>query len=235
MIVGIQQPEHVPWLGFFNKLLQVDLFVLLDHVQFKKRYFENRNLIRTNDRTQWITVPVQTKGRYTQAINEVEIDNEQNWSRKYLNSLNRTYARAPFFADRAPDVFKCIDRGWQKLSELNRELIQLLADQCRITTPIVLSSDLRVEGVSGSDLILAICEELSADIYVSGPNGRNYLDSGAFASKEIKLVYHDYEHPFYPQLHAPFISHLSTLDALFNVAEMEELVQGFTIPLEMAG
>ena len=91
--------------------------------------------------------------------------------------------RAPL-DDRAPDVFKCIDRVWQNLSELNRELIQLLANQCRITTPIVLSSDLQVEGVSGSDLILAICEELSADIYVSGPNGRNYLDLSILPQKK---------------------------------------------------
>jgi hypothetical protein len=45
LIVAIHQPEHLPWLGFFNKIDQADLFVLLDVVQFRKNYFQNRNRI----------------------------------------------------------------------------------------------------------------------------------------------------------------------------------------------
>ncbi len=69
--IAIQQPEHLPWLGFFNKMLICDEYVFLDDVQFKKKYFENRNKIRTNQKEQWIIVPVRTKGKYLQRIREL--------------------------------------------------------------------------------------------------------------------------------------------------------------------
>ena len=74
MFIAIQQPEHLPWIGFFNKMVQCDLYVYLDNVQFKKRYFENRNRIKTKDGVKWLTVSVWSKGQYTQKINEVIID-----------------------------------------------------------------------------------------------------------------------------------------------------------------
>ena len=58
MNVAIQQPEHIPWVGFFNKMAKCDLFVYLDNVQFKKRYFENRNKIKDSKKIIWLTVPV---------------------------------------------------------------------------------------------------------------------------------------------------------------------------------
>lgn len=48
MVVAIHQPEHLPWLGFFNKMANADEFVILDNVQYRKRYFQNRNKILVN-------------------------------------------------------------------------------------------------------------------------------------------------------------------------------------------
>ena len=89
--MAIQQPEHLPWVGFFNKMSQCDLFVYLDNVQFKKRYFENRNKVKTNDGIKWLTVPVFTKGKYTQNINEVIVYNEPKWKKKYIDLLEYLY------------------------------------------------------------------------------------------------------------------------------------------------
>ena len=85
MIVTIHQPEHMPWLGFFDKLRQDDVWVMLDHVAYRKRYFQNRNRIRDAQETRWLTVPVLTKGKYDQAICKVQIDNEGNprWREKW--------------------------------------------------------------------------------------------------------------------------------------------------------
>ena len=65
MVVAIHQPEHLPWLGFFDKARQADLLILLDCVQFRKNYFQNRNRIRTEDGWCWITLPVRQTGRGT--------------------------------------------------------------------------------------------------------------------------------------------------------------------------
>ena len=87
MMISIQQPEFFPWAGFFNKVLRVDQTVILDTVQFKKRYFENRCRFQNFDQMSWLTVPVLSKGRYHQKLLEVEINNDSDWGTKAYAKL----------------------------------------------------------------------------------------------------------------------------------------------------
>jgi protein-tyrosine-phosphatase len=233
MVVAIQQPEHAPWIGFFNKLAQVDLLVLLDDVQFKKRYFENRNKILTAEGPQWVTVPVRSKGRFTQPIDRVEIDNERNWARKYLTSVERSYRASRMFAERSAGILDILDTPWDRLVDLNVALIDQFAKLCGITTPLVRSSQIPKADVHGSDLILELCKQVEASVYVSGPNGRNYLDLNRFAQAQVDVTYHDFKHPTYSQRHEPFVSHLSTTDFLFNVEDTSLMRSCYDIPLSV--
>lgn len=217
MKIAIQQPEHLPWIGFFNKMTLVDRFVYLDNVQFKKRYFENRNKIksRNSDGWEWLTVPVITKGLYTQNIKEVEIDYTQNWQRKYLNKLRTNYGRVIFFGEIFKNIEEIVKKKYKKLVELNLALLNLVVTYLDIKTPVILASQVISKG-SGSNLILELCLKCNADTYLSGPDGRNYLKLDAFSQNNIRVEYHDYEHPVYKQMSEPFISHLSIIDLLFN-------------------
>ncbi|MCK7503766.1 MAG: WbqC family protein [Desulfobacterales bacterium] len=58
MIVAIHQPQYLPWLGYFDKMLKADVFCYLDTVQYKKNEWQNRNRIKTAQGWQWLTVPV---------------------------------------------------------------------------------------------------------------------------------------------------------------------------------
>jgi hypothetical protein len=215
-VIAIQQPEHLPWLGFFDKMAKSDYFVYLDNVQFKKRYFENRNRIRTERGSQWITVPVLTKGCYHQKINEVIIDNEQNWRRKYLSTVRHTYAKARYLGEYIDELEKIIQQGFERLVDLNLALIEWGRERLVIRRPTILASQIREYKERGSDLILAICKDLGAKVYISGPNGRKYLELDSFGKENIKVIYHDYEHPVYQQLHQSFLSHMSIIDILMN-------------------
>jgi len=217
MIVAIQQPEHLPWTGFFNKMAQCDLFVYLDNVQFKKRYFDNRNKIKTEDGVKWITVPIHSKGKYTQNINQVVIDNESRWTKKYLGIIEHTYKKSPFWNDVKNIVFPCLGESRDKLADLNYALIEGCRNYLRVNTPVNMASALQVDGLSGSDLILEICLKTKADIYISGPDGRDYMDIDRFNQRGIKIVYHDFEHPVYPQLFDGFVSHMSIIDLIANM------------------
>jgi hypothetical protein len=217
MIVAIQQPEHLPWLGFFDKMLRCDSYVILENVQFKKRYFENRNKICTKEGWQWITVPVVTKGRYTQKINEVMIDNSLNWQRKYLGSIQTSYGKACYFNKFFPLLKEIIESDHQFLSTLNIELINLLKDYFRIDTPCFIASELVTSEFRGSDLILQLCLKTGADTYLSGPDGKNYLNLDQFQKYGIKVTYHNYAHPEYSQFHnSEFIPYMSAVDYIFN-------------------
>lgn len=225
MIIAIQQPEHIPWVGFFNKMVSVDEFIYLDNVQFKKRYYENRNKIRTQRAWAWLTVPVVTKGLQAQKICEVEIDNTQDWRRKYLNRLKANYGRTIFFTEIFNELSGLVSKDYGMLVDLNLALIDFVRNYVGISTRVLCSSD--IANGAGSGLIFDICRKRNANIYLSGPDGRNYLKAEEFKSRDIEIRYHDYTHPEYKQLQSSFISHMSVIDLLFNCGRRSiEIIKG---------
>ena len=226
-VVAIQQPEHAPWIGFFNKMAQTDLFIYLDHVQFKKRYFENRNRIKTSHGSQWITVPVQTKGSYLQTIGDVRIDNTARWIAKYKGALTHAYGRAPFWHDVREITWPALNEYTEVLVDLNLALIDSMTSYLNVDVCVARSSEMSLDAQTGSDLILAMCEAVGADVYISGPHGRSYLDRQMFHRRNIDVVYHDFNHPEYPQRCGAFMSHMSTLDLIANCGpESGDIVRG---------
>lgn len=218
MIIAIQQPEHLPWLGFFHKMTRCDEYVYLDNVQFKKRYFENRNKILTFNGPQWVTVPVISKGKFTQRIDDVLIDNSSSWRRKYLGSIKTAYSATPGFSRFYPKIEKILDRNHEKLVDLNLDMIACMREFLQIDTPCHRASELLKTEATGSGLILEICVALEADTYISGPDGRNYLNLQAFQEAGIKIEYHVFNHPVYQQVNArEFVSHLSVIDYILNI------------------
>ena len=65
-------------------------------------------------------------------------------------------------------------------------------------------------------MVLDICKKINATKYISGPFGRDYLDTNSFNNRGIDVMFHDYSHPIYNQTSSSFISHLSVVDLIFN-------------------
>jgi hypothetical protein len=235
MIVAIQQPEHIPWIGFFNKMAQCDLFILLDNVQFKKRYFENRNRILGRDGVGWLNVPVVSKGRYRQSISAVQIADEAAWRRKYMEQLRYAYGKHPHGGPMLELMKPVIMAKMPSLCELNIQAIVAIRDYLGIDTPIRLASELiQDDAVRGHELILALCRTSGGKLYISGPDGSNYLDAQAFARHNIDICYHHFEHPVYNQKPegGEFVSHLSILDLIANHGpEAFKVVRAFKLDL----
>lgn len=219
MIVSIQQPEHLPWVGFFNKMAQCDKFVLLDDVQFKKNYFENRNKIKTVNGIVWLTVPVKLRGKFGQKTCDVEIADDPRWKKKYYKTLEQTYCKAPHWQDVYDNVWPVLEGDKKKLLDINLGLIDNISRYLDIQTECVSSSSLNTEGAKKEELVLAICRELKAEVYISGPDGRNYLNLEQFKNAGIQVVFHDFNHPAYSQIHGPFVSHMSIVDLIANCGQ----------------
>lgn len=225
----IHQPEYLPWLGFFDKVRQCELLVLLDHVPFTKNYFQNRNRIRGAEGPLWLTVPVKTKGKFNQPIRNVGIDNVNPWKRKNLNTLLQNYRKAPFFDLYAPFFNDFYQRDWALLSELNETCIRYLLEQLGINITLIRSSTLGIEG-NKSDLILDICKKTGASLYLSGISGKEYLQESSFREAGIEIQYQEFHHPIYSQLHEPFIPCMSVVDLLFNHGGKSlEIIQGIGV------
>src|SRR5574337_151027 len=232
MIVTIHQPEHLPWLGFFDKLRQAQAWVVLDHVQFRKNYYQNRNKMRSADGFIWLTVPVRLTGRYGQAINEVRIDNQTNprWRAKCWNSLYHCYNKAPFFDHHAPFFESLYRQEWERLVDLNETIIGYLLSALSIELRVIRSSALDVKSTKG-ELVLDICRQVGATKYLSGISGREHLDQAEFARAGIELEFQQFYHPIYGQLREPFLPGMSVVDLLFNHGpQSPEILKGVGVP-----
>ncbi len=216
MIVSINQPAYLPWLGYFQRIAASDLHIVLDHVQFEKNSFTNRNKVRTKEGSCWLTVPLKTKGKFGSLfINKLEIAQDTSWEEKHWATLRMNYSRAPYFAEHAPFFEKIYQSRHSWLNPLMRELTAYFLKASGITTPILFSSEMNVEGTK-DELVLNLCRSAGATVYLSGALGRNYLREELFHEAGIKVQYQDYRHPEYPQAYPGFEPYLSAIDLLFN-------------------
>jgi hypothetical protein len=215
-VAAIHQPNFLPWLGFFYKWRQSDVFVRYDDVQFVRRGYTNRVKIKTQKGEAWITVPVKQKGNYHQAIGEIEIDREVNWKRKLLGTLTASYSRAPFFKMYFPRLEEILANDFRLLVQLNTALLSWVAGELNIDVPSIEASVL--ENISGAstERLVSVCRALGASHYLSGFGGQKYQEERLFVDNGIQLKVYNFKHPRYPQLWGDFIPGLSVLDLLFN-------------------
>lgn len=222
MILTAHQTAFLPWLGYFHKLYNCDVFVHLDTVQFNTDDFQQRNYIRGmkgQDKKQMLTVPVLTKGRSEQQIRDVEINpNERKWKKKHLETIRSVYGKHPQFDEVFPAIQEIYSRPHAKLTDVNRDLTQYFADRLGIERKHYYLEGMDVPEVSGNPLV-DCCIAFGCDTFLFGESGQNYADIDVFRRNHIKVYFQNYKHPEYPQHNTDeFISHLSILDLLMNVA-----------------
>ncbi len=215
MRITIHQPEFMPWLGFFHKIDMADLYVVLDNVQYRRRYFQNRNKIRTPDGWQWINVPVEKDNLYSLLIRDVIVNNSIPWAKKIINSIQHQYGRSEYFKKLWPPLKKIFEKRHLKLVDINMEIIQYFFEKLGINPEIVNASTLNVNGKK-NEIIFNICKKMGAEEYISGISGRDYLDLEMFKNNNIKVIFQEFHHPIYKQLYEPFIPCMSTIDLLLN-------------------
>ena len=213
--MAVIQSNYIPWKGYFDIIHDVDLFIFYDDVQYTKNDWRNRNKIKCPDGTMWVTIPTGTE--LNRLICEVAID-DTRWAKKHLKTLKQYYSRSPHFRlyeDWLEYVY--MDRACKNLSELNQYMTSYIAKNfLGITTEFADSRKYQAEGKRLGRLI-DLLTKVEADLYVSGPAARNYIDSEMFRQAQIELVFKDYSgYPEYPQLYPPFAHGVSILDLLFN-------------------
>lgn len=215
MIVSINQPAYLPWLGYFQRIAVSDLHIVLDHVQFEKNSFVNRNRIRAKDAPVWLTVPVSTKGKFGElSIATLEFAPNQPWQKKHWASIKQTYGKAPHFARYAPAYEALYAQEWPSFAPMVLAFLKQHLDDLGITTPLRRSSEMAIEGAK-SDLVLNLCRATGATTYLSGALGRDYLDEASFRDAGIAVQYQNYQHPVYTQAWPGFEPYMCVLDLLF--------------------
>jgi hypothetical protein len=217
MIVGIHQPNYLPYLGFFDKMKKSDIFIIYDDAQFNKGDFQHRNRIRIHHGSKWLTVPVEKK---RMPINKIPIQNDtmiknEKWNEHHLSQIFDNYKKAADFEkyfDALSDIYK---EEYDFLAEFNLEIIKFLCNSFQINTKMAYSSKFPSNSLSTKRLI-ELVESVNGDTYLSGPAGTNYLDLEMFKASGIEVIFQDFTHPVYEQQYDGFVANMSAIDALFN-------------------
>jgi hypothetical protein len=216
MLVAMHQPHYLPWMGLLDKLSRADLFVFVDHVQFERKEWQNRNWIKSPAGPLLLTVPVKQVSR-SEPICEKRIDKSKPWRRKHMKAMSAAYIRAPYF-DSHRYVLDCIERSGDRLADLAIELTLTLAKALGINTPTVRSSQLKPVLGKKTDLVVDLCKDLGASTFLSGDGAATYLDVAAFERAGIELRWQRFRHAQYLQQFPElgFVPRLAAVDLLFN-------------------
>lgn len=214
--VAIMQPTFLPWVGYFALLDHVDLLILLDDVQFDKRSWQQRNRIKTAQGPQWLSVPVLTKGLRNQSIMDAQVQDANRFCEMALKSIQHAYGKAPYYEAVCTAIEPAFIASRHGLCALNIALIEALAGLLDISTRVVKSSQTPVS--SAKALRLAdLCKNYNATNYISPPGSRSYLEGDReLCQAGVNLLYFQYDHPIWPQLHGESLQHISALDLVMN-------------------
>ena len=191
----------------------VDEFILFDTVQFTKNDWRNRNKIKTPKGVEWLSVPVGQD--IHRRICDVKIS-DSHWATKHIRTLESNYRRAPFFADIATLLSPFYrEREFEFLSDLNRNLIECVCGYLGIQTKIRSVAEFEI-GDDKTGRLVDLCAQTGANVYVSGPAARTYLDESQFKSAGIVVEWFDYSgYPEYRQMWGEFRHDVSIVDLLF--------------------
>jgi len=174
MRMAIVQSSYIPWKGYFDLIRAVDEFVLFDDVQFTRRDWRNRNRIKTPHGPQWLTIPVNSKGNYREAIRSITVSDPE-WGVRHWRTLKANYAAAPYFSQFAARFEQlycdCTD---SHLSVINYKWIALLCNILGIRTKLTWSADYALDP-GPTERLIGICRQAGADTYVSGPSAPRIL------------------------------------------------------------
>lgn len=214
--VAIIQSNYIPWKGYFNIIRDTDEFVMLDDVQYTRRDWRNRNLIKTPHGLRWLTIPVSVRGNYYTQIKDVTVAGDE-WRVQHWNLITEAYKGAKYFNEYREQFEELYLRDNEtNLSRINLKFIQLTNAILKISTPLRWSMEFNAPN-GKSERLLHICKELNATEYVSGPAAKGYLDEALFIQNGIHVCWADYgNYPEYTQLTRPFEHGVSIIDLIFN-------------------
>lgn len=211
-VVAIMQPTFLPWAGYFNLISSVEKFVFLNSVQIEKQSWQTRNRILVNGAEHTLSIPI-NRDTLGGVLTSVRTQPRERWFRKMRTTLIQAYAFSAFRDEMIAIFDASYGTGDLSLERMNRTFIAGFCDLLYIPTPLLLASDLDAQGVR-SERLIAICQSVNAQVYLSPRGSADYLALDGFERQGgPKLLFQNYNPAPYPQKRTSnFISHLSIVD-----------------------
>jgi len=224
--VFIHQPDFAPWVTFFKRLSKSDIYVILDDVQFNRRGFTNRDYILINKKKTLLTIPVIKTDRKKTLIKDVKIDYENNWVKKTKKSIYLNYSKSIKFNEIYKFIDNLFEKNYEKLIDLNLEIIFYVINKLKIKTKLIFSSSLKINSKK-SEKILDICKQTNATHYITGKGSLGYINNKDFIKEKIEINDQIFFNKQYNQNLSEFVEDLSIMDILFNkdLSDIEKMIK----------
>lgn len=214
-VVVVHQPDFIPYLGFFHRLMQADAWVVLDHVQLNDAGWVHRDKIKTAYGCKWISLPLQ-KNTHLASINSRLLSITGDWRQQHLAKWQDAYKKSPFFDEVWPHLESIYACKASFLCEFTLHSIEVLLELLDIRLPEQYESHtLGIEDKS-NELVAKLVSKVGGTHYLSGVGARDYHDDAPYEAAGIEVIWQNFTHPIYPQLHGEFVPYLTTVDTLFN-------------------
>jgi hypothetical protein len=214
------QPLFLPWQGYFGLVAAADVFVLLDDFQFQRHSFHQRNRLRLADGTEtWISVPVaRPGGGGFPTLGDATPVVDAKWRRRLKLTLDQGYGRAPHHGALRAPIDLWIDTEWDSVAEMNIAFIRLVAGLLEFEPEWRRSSAIGSTG-QRSERVLDLLTRCGAHTYLCARGSYDYMaEDGLFPVDSVDVVFQEFvPQPYEQRRTGQFVSHLSVLDALFEV------------------
>ena len=216
MKTAIMQPYFLPYVGYFQLIDSVDLFIVYDNIKYTKKGWINRNRMLQNGKDVMFSLPLKSDSDYLD-IFERELAPDFNRD-KLLNQFKGAYRHAPYFAQTFPLIEQGVRYEDINLFGFLHHSIVKTCEHLGITTEIRLSSGIAIDhDLKNQDKVLALCEAVGATTYVNAIGGMELYSKETFREKGIELKYIQSKPFEYAQFGNAFVPWLSIIDVLmFN-------------------
>ncbi len=218
---AIMQPTYIPWLGYFNLIDQVDIFVLLDDVKLEKQSWQVRNKIKSAGKELMLTIPVLSVNGMDTLIHKAQLNDRTKWRKKHFRTVEQNYSKAPYKKEILEVYHQVLNIDSIYLSDITIDIIKRVCNRIGIETEIVESSKLGVARSTKDQRVVDICKAIKCDRYISPVGAKDYINQyqvgGAFVNSGIDLYYMNYVHPAYTQIGQKFLPFMGIIDLLLNM------------------
>ena len=183
MTLAIMQPYLFPYIGYWQLINAVDVFVIFDDVNFIKKGYINRNLILVGGKSQQFTLEL-IGASQNKLINEIEVGNN---SQKLLKTIEMSYKKAPYFDNVYPIIEDILNNKEKNLAKFIGYSLEQISSYLKLNTKFIYSSDIEKDNsLKAQDKILDICKKLNATSYMNAIGGQELYSKEIFKENGIE-------------------------------------------------
>jgi len=223
MRVAIMQPYFLPYIGYFQLMSAVDVFVVYDEVEFTKKGWINRNRILMNGAPEMVSLSLKKDSDYLDIVQRKLSDDFNEQSAKLLRKVEGCYKKAPFFDENYKVLEEILSYKSSNLFDFLYHSISIVSRRIGLTTRLLVSSE--VEGkkpdLTGQDRVINLCRLIGAIEYINPIGGISLYSKAVFEANGINLMFHKIQPFEYKQFNNDFVPHLSILDNMMFQNKIE--------------